>query len=138
MPRRRAIICDIDESICSEFSTPVRAACELLRRIGQSLEVHYLTARTETSRAGTERFLRENRLPGAKNLHLCPSWKSTKRHKTDVMKKLAEEFEVLLSVGDAEEDEEASREAGVPFLRAGLENADEDWKKIERLLAGLS
>lgn len=132
--KRPVLICDLDESLCSEFSVPVRAGCELLRRLAGKIEVHYLTARSEVSRAGTLKFLKENRLPDADNLHLCPSWKSPRQHKIEVMKRLVEKGRTALSIGDSEEDEEAAQAAGVPFLKVGLERPEADWAEVARRL----
>jgi hypothetical protein len=70
-PRRRALICDIDDTLCVQFDVPIAAACALLAALDRGIEVHYVTARPEASRAGTERFLVEQRLPGWRNLHFC-------------------------------------------------------------------
>src|SRR5689334_15407159 len=121
--RPRAVICDLDETLCTLFDLPITVATELLRRLGRAVEVHYVTARTEQRRAGTEKFLSDHRLPGWKNLHLCPLWQSSYQHKRDVIARLAREYEVLFSIGDSGEEEEASVAAGVPFLRVDRADA---------------
>lgn len=132
--RTRAIICDLDDTLCTEFDKPIAVACRVLVQLDRSIEVHYVTARPEAARAGTQKFLEECRLPGRRNLHLCPSWKSTREHKTDIMKRLAKEYAVIVSVGDAEEDLLASMAAGVPFLRVADHNLEEVWKEITALI----
>lgn len=133
--KNKALIVDIDESICTEFSVPIVSACRTLCRFGKNISVHYVTARTEASRKGTEKFIRENGLPGGKNLHLCPDWKSSRAHKVETMRRLAKEFDVIASIGEAGEYEAASREAEIPFLPVEMENPDASWQKIEHFLA---
>src|SRR5262249_54216694 len=87
--RTRAIICDTDDTICTGFDLPILAACEVLRALDRAIEVHYVTARPDASRAGTERFLQEHGLPGWSNLHFCPSWRSSREHKAEVIARLA-------------------------------------------------
>ncbi|MCI0460238.1 MAG: HAD family hydrolase [Gemmataceae bacterium] len=138
-PKRRALICDIDDTLCTGFDVPIAIACQVLARIDRSIEVHYVTARPEASRPGTERFLDEYRLPGRGNLHFCPTWKTTRTHKTEAMTRLAREYDVLVSIGDHDEDEAASRAAGVPFVRVGqdaLEAVDKAWAEIAALING--
>jgi hypothetical protein len=132
-PRPRAIVCDLDDTLCTEFDCPVLVACRVLAQVDRSIEVHYVTARPEQARAGTERFLCDQRLPGWRNLHFCPPWRSTREHKTEVMKRLAREYAVLVSVGDADEDEQASRAAGIPFVGVTEENLDRACQEVARL-----
>jgi hypothetical protein len=132
--RLRAVICDIDETLCTFFNLPVALACRVLTRLDSALAVHYVTARPEELRQETERFLREQRLPGWHNLHLCPRWTSTREHKTRVMQRLAQEYDVLVSIGDAIEDEMASRAAGVPFVRVDFDNTEEAWRQVATLV----
>src|SRR5262249_44666059 len=122
--KTKAVICDLDETLCTEFDWPIVAGCRLLAELESSIEVHYVTSRPETARAATERFLEENRLPGLKNLHFCPWPKSAREHKTDVIVRLAKEFTVLVSIGDAEVDEQAAIAAGVPFVRITETNVE--------------
>ena len=76
-----ALLVDLDDTLCSGFACPIRAAVEVLLRLDRrKVEVHYVTARTDLSRAGTERFLEEYRLPGWRNLHFCPNWIGSRRH----------------------------------------------------------
>src|SRR4051794_35395409 len=88
-PRPPAIICDIDDTICVGFDQPILAAVRVLAALDRAIEVHYVTARPEVSREGTERFLMEHRLPGWRNLHFCPSWQSSRTHKAEVIARLA-------------------------------------------------
>ncbi len=136
-PKRRAIICDIDDTLCVQFDRPILVAVRLLAGLDRTVEVHYVTARPEASRPGTETFLAEHRLPGWRNLHFCPDWQSSRRHKAEVMARLAKEFDVLVSVGDHDEDEEASRAAGVPFVRVTDTNLEAAWREVaERVGSG--
>ena len=114
---------------------PILAACQLLGAMDRSIEVHYVTARPEASRRGTEQFLADQRLPGWRNLHFCPGWKSSRIHKAEVMARLAREYEVLVSIGDHDEDEQASRAAGVPFVRVTDDNVEDAWREVARLIA---
>jgi phosphoglycolate phosphatase-like HAD superfamily hydrolase len=132
-PKPRAVVCDLDDTLCTEFDRPILVACRWLAQVDRAIEVHYVTARPEQARAGTERFLGDQRLPGWRNLHFCPSWRSTREHKTEVMQRLAREYTVLVSIGDADEDEQASRAAGIPFVRVTEENLDGAWREVARL-----
>jgi phosphoglycolate phosphatase-like HAD superfamily hydrolase len=138
-PRPRAVICDLDDTLCVQFDQPILAGCRLLAQLDRAIEVHYVTARPEASRRGTEEFLARHRLPGWRNLHFCPAWQSSRRHKAEVIARLAREYAVLASVGDHDEDEEASRAAGVPFVRVSDDNAEQAWLDGARLVgaAGL-
>src|SRR5262249_23751125 len=124
-----------DDTICVQFDQPILIACRTLVALDRGVEVHYVTARPEASRQGTEAFLVEHRLPGWRNLHFCPSWKSTRIHKTEVMQRLAREFAVLVSVGDHEEDELASLAAGLTFVRIRDDNHEHAWAEVARLTA---
>jgi hypothetical protein len=134
-PRTRAVICDIDETLCVQFDQPIATACRQLAQLDRTIEVHYVTARTEVSRRGTEEFLARHRLPGWRNLHLCPDWQSSRQHKADVIARLARQYAVLVSIGDHDEDEEASRAAGVPFVRVCDDNTEQAWREVARLIA---
>src|SRR5262249_3006447 len=135
-PRKktRAVICDIDDILCTEFDKPIGVACRFLAQLDRSVEVHYVTARPEASRAGTEQFLEDHRLPGRRNLYFCPRWKSSREHKTEVMQRLAKEYEVIVSIGDADEDEQASRSAGLCFVQVRDDNVDQAWQTIAGLI----
>jgi len=129
-----AIICDIDETLRVEFDRPILAACQVMARVHRAVEVHYVTARPEGSRKGTEEFLCDQRLPGWRNLHFCPNWQSTREHKTTVMCRLAKEYQIIVSIGDADEDEQASLAAGVPFVRVTDMNIEAAWNEIADLI----
>ena len=133
-PKRRAVVCDIDDTICTAFDCPLAAAVKTLTALDRAIEVHYVTARPEASRLGTEQFLANHRLPGWRNLHFCPSWQSSRQHKAEVIARLAREFNVLVSVGDHEEEEAASRAASIPFVRVTDDNAEEAWAEVIRLV----
>jgi hypothetical protein len=78
-------------------------------------------------------------LPGWRNLHFCPNGKSSRTHKTDGMSRLAIEHEVVVSIGDHDEDEQASRAVGVRFVRVGqdeVEAVERAWEGITALLGG--
>ena len=128
-PKSLALIVDLDDTICTGFDLPIRAAVEVLVRIDrQKVAVHYVTARGEVSRAGTVRFLEEHRLPGWRNLHFCPNHISTRKHKIDKHALLAREHRVIASIGDTEEEEgEAARLAGVPFVLVDRDHAAQAW-----------
>lgn len=129
-PKPRAIVCDLDDTLCTAFDRPVLAACKLLARVDRSIAVHYVMARPEQARAGTERFLCDQRLPGWRNFHFCPSWCSTREHKTEVMRRLAREYDVLVRIGDADEDEQASRAAGIVFVRVTDKDLEQAWREV--------
>ncbi len=133
-PRTKAIICDIDDTICVQFDQPIVAAIQFLAALDRSIEVHYVTARPEASRKGTEEFLGDKRLPGWRNLHFCPTWQATREHKTAVMTKLAKQYHVIVSIGDHDEDEVASLAAGVPFVRVVEDKHADVWIEVARLV----
>jgi phosphoglycolate phosphatase-like HAD superfamily hydrolase len=134
-PKPRAIICDIDDTICSLFDVPFSHAVEMLTALDRAVEVHYVTARPPASRQETERFLAEHRLPGWRNLHFCPSWQLSLTHKTLVMERLAREYRVLASIGDHDQDEKASRSAGIPFVHITDATIEQAWAEVARLVA---
>lgn len=134
--KRLALVVDLDDTICSGFDCPIRAAVDVLRRLDrQKVEVHYVTARIEVSRKGTERFLEEHRLPGWRNLHLCPGYYGSRRHKTELHARLAREYRVIASIGDTEDDEgEAARAAGVPFVLVDRDNPTPAWLALAEMI----
>jgi phosphoglycolate phosphatase-like HAD superfamily hydrolase len=134
-PKTRAVICDIDDTLCVQFDRPILAACRFLAQLDRAIEVHYVTARPEAARKGTEQFLADQRLPGWRNLYFCPTWQSSRAHKTEVMARLSRQYAVVVSIGDHDEDEQASRAAGVHFVRVTDENVEEAWREVARLVA---
>jgi predicted secreted acid phosphatase len=132
-PKQRAIICDIDDTLCTMFDCPLAAGVRVLTALDRTIAVHYVTARPEASREGTERFLNEHKLPGWRNLHFCPSWLSSRQHKTAVMARLAKEYNVVVSIGDHDEDEAASQAAGIPFVRITEATVEEAWAEVATL-----
>jgi hypothetical protein len=50
------------------------------------------------------------------------------------MAQLARQYEVVVSVGDHDEDEAASAAAGIPFVRVTEHNGEEVWQKVLRLV----
>lgn len=137
-PKTKAIICDIDDTLCFQFDRPIVAACRFLAQLDRTIEVHYVTARPEASRRGTEDFLSEHRLPGWRNLHFCPNWQSSRQHKTEVIGRLARQYDVIVSIGDHDEDELASQAAGILFVRVSEDNTEEVWEEVARLVTGFS
>jgi hypothetical protein len=135
-PKTRAIICDIDDTICTQFDRPIPAAIQFLLALDRSIEVHYVTARPEASRAGTEQFLADHRLPGWRKVYYCPSWQSSSQHKAEVIARLAKEFRVLVSIGDHHEEERASLDANVPFVRISEGDPTAAWIEAARRVGG--
>ena len=137
--KRLALIVDLDDTICTSFDCPLRAAIEVLVRINrQKIEVHYVTARTELSRKGTDEFIAEYRLPGYRNVHFCPKWQGTKRHKAEVHAKLAREYHIIASIGDTDDEEgEASRLAGVTFVLVDRDQPTGAWAAVAELIAAV-
>ncbi|MCI0702837.1 MAG: hypothetical protein L0241_17285 [Planctomycetia bacterium] len=134
--KRLALIVDLDDTVCTGFACPLRAAIEVLVRIDrQKVEVHFVTARTEVSQKGTDEFIMEYRLPGYRNVHYCPKWQGTKRHKTEVHARLAREYQVIASIGDTDDEEgEASRLASVPFILVDRDKPDGAWVVVAQLI----
>ena len=135
-PRRLALIVDLDDTVCTGFACPLKAALDVLLRVHRPrVEVHYVTARTEVSRDGTDAFIAEYKLPGYRNVHYCPKWQTTRRHKAELHTRLAREYQVIASIGDLDEEEgEASRAAGVPFVLVDRDNPDHAWAAVARLI----
>jgi hypothetical protein len=134
--KRLALIVDLDDTVCTGFACPLRAALDVLLRVHrQRVEVHYVTARTEVSRAGTDAFIADHRLPGYRNVHYCPKWHGTKRHKAELHVKLAREYQVIASIGDTDDEEgEAARLAGVPFVLVDRDNPGPAWVTVAALI----
>ncbi|MDB5306366.1 MAG: hypothetical protein JWO38_568 [Gemmataceae bacterium] len=135
-----ALIVDLDETICTNFDCPIREAVAVLVRIDrQKLAVHYVTARMDVSRDGTDRFVMEHRLPGWRNVHYCPKWQGSRSHKAQVHVHLAREHRVIASVGDTDEEEgEAARLAGVPFVLVDRDNAVPAWVAVHELIEAVN
>jgi phosphoglycolate phosphatase-like HAD superfamily hydrolase len=53
------------------------------------------------------------------------------------MARLARQYQVVVSIGDHDEDEQASRAAGVPFVRVTRDNLEQAWREVARLVTGL-
>lgn len=134
--KRMVLIVDLDDTVCTGFACPLRSALDVLLRVHrQKVEVHYVTARTELSRKGTDDFLAEYRLPGYRNVHYCPKWHSTKRHKTELHAKLAREYQVIASIGDLDEEEgAAARAASVAFVLVDRDNPGTAWAAVAALI----
>jgi predicted secreted acid phosphatase len=134
--KRLALIVDLDDTVCTGFECPLRAALDVLSRVHrQKVEVHYVTARTEVSREGTDRFIMEHKLPGYRNVHYCPKWQTTRRHKAELHARLAREYQVIASIGDLDEEEcEASRLAGVTFVLVDRDNPAVAWAALAGLI----
>ncbi|AMV24153.1 hypothetical protein VT84_07135 [Gemmata sp. SH-PL17] len=137
--KRLALIVDLDETVCTGFACPLRAALDVLSRLHrQKVEVHYVTARTEVSRKGTDDFLAEHRLPGHRNVYYCPNWQGSKRHKAEIHARLAREYQIIASIGDTDEEEgEASRLAGVPFVLVDRDKPDGAWAVLAELIVAV-
>jgi len=117
MDRQLAIIVDLDVTLCTCFDVPVGAGVAALRQIDEEkLQVHYVTSRTPMCRPAAKRFMEEQRLPGAQDVHYCPTEISSYEHKRVFHRSLSQEFRVIASVGDSFEEEEAAEGAGVPFV----------------------
>jgi predicted secreted acid phosphatase len=134
--KRLVLIVDLDDTVCTGFACPLRSALDVLLRVHrQKVEVHYVTARTELSRKGTDEFIAEHKLPGYRNVHYCPKWQSTKRHKAEIHARLAREYQVIASIGDLDEEEgEASRLAGVTFVLVDRDHPSVAWTAVAVLI----
>jgi phosphoglycolate phosphatase-like HAD superfamily hydrolase len=135
-----AIIADLDETLCVTFHHPVVKGVEVLRRIDATrVHVFYVTARTTASKRGTDVFLLLHDLPHPANVLYSPAITSSREHKLKCHRDLAGRFDVIASIGDAEEEAEASAAAGVPFVRVDVERPESAWAELEAMLetAGL-
>ena len=137
MSKPFAIIVDIDETICTQFDVPIKAALEVLQRIDErKVHVHYVTARPQVCGTATASFITVNRLPGVLNVRLCPSLLDSLEHKRREHELLKREFEVIASIGDSAEEEEASAAAGIPFVAVDLYDPGPAWAMLtEQILA---
>jgi predicted secreted acid phosphatase len=134
--KRPAIIVDLDETLCLHFDVPVRAGVELLQQVDrEKLTVVYVTARTEVSRRGTERFLEEHRLPGWRNLLLSPSVMGSTEHKRRTHEQFAREYRVLASIGDSFEERDAASAAGISFFQVDSAYPERAWAELRAILA---
>src|SRR5437762_6745255 len=134
--KRLALIVDLDDTVCTGFACPLRAALDVLLRVHrQRVEVHYVTARTDVSRDGTDAFIAEHKLPGYRNVHYCPKWLGTKRHKKELHARLAREYQIIASIGDHDEEEgQAARAAGATFVLVYRDNPALPWAAASRLI----
>lgn len=134
--RPLGLIVDLDETVCTGFSVPIRSAIGVLTRLDRGkVTVHYVTARTEISRDGTDRFIMEHRLPGWRNVHFCPNWQGSRRHKEEAHTRLASEHQVIASIGDTHAEEgEAAKLAGIPFILVERGNPGPAWQALAVLI----
>jgi len=131
MSKPFAIIVDIDETICTQFDVPIEVAVEVLQRIDErKLHVHYVTARPEVCGTATANFITADRLPGALNVWMCPDVLDSLAHKRKQHDLLKEKFEVIASIGDSAEEEEASAAAGIPFVAVDLYDPRPAWTTL--------
>jgi predicted secreted acid phosphatase len=131
-----ALIVDLDDTVCVGFDVPIRVALDTLARIDrQKVTVYYVTARVEVTRKRTAAFIEEHRLPGWKNLHLCPNHLGSQRHKQELHAKLAREHRVIASIGDTDDDEgDAARLAAIPFVLVDRDNPIPAWYALAELI----
>ncbi len=135
MPCSLSIIVDLDETLCVTFHHPVVKGVKVLRRIDRSLvQVFYVTARTTASKRGTDVFLLLHDLPHPANVLYTPLHTSTRDHKLNCHVDLAARFRVLASIGDADEEAEASAAAGIPFVRVDMDRPELAWAELEGIL----
>ena len=134
-----AIIVDLDETLCTCFDVPVMAGVRVLRQIDEGkLQVHYVTARTTVCRLATEKFMEENRLPGAHNVHYCPAKTRSCDHKHNLHRSLGREFRVIASIGDSVEEEQAAKAAGIPFVIVDSSRPTEAWTILADRVASVA
>jgi phosphoglycolate phosphatase-like HAD superfamily hydrolase len=130
-----AVIVDLDETLCVTFHHPVVKGVEVLRRIDPSrVYVFYVTARTPASKRGTDVFLLLHDLPHPANVLYTPFHTGTREHKLKCHLELAGRFRVIASIGDAEEEAEASAAAGIPFVRVDVHRPELAWAELEAVL----
>lgn len=133
-----AIIVDLDETLCTQFDVPVEAGVGVLRRIDErKIQVHYVTARTAVCRDATERFVGVHRLPGSRNVHYCPMAIGSLDHKRRQHESLGREFDVIASIGDSFEEEQAAMAARIPFYRVDPCSPADQWILLAARIAGL-
>ena len=130
--KRLGLIVDLDETVCTELDVPVETAVAVLRRVDeQTVDVHYVTARTGVFREETERFLEAHRLPGRTNVHYCPDSLDSWEHKRRKHLTLSRELAVIASIGDSEEEEEAAAAVGMCFVKVDAYRPAEAWVVLE-------
>src|SRR5215831_13064008 len=138
MNTQLAIIVDLDETLCTCFDVPVQVGIDVLNRIDETrIRVHYVTSRTTVCLAATERFLEEHQLPGAKNVHFCPIETRSYDHKRRLHNSLGQEFNVIASIGDSFEEEEAAEAAGIPFIEVDPCQPSTAWSILAQRIADL-
>ncbi len=130
-----ALIVDLDGTLCVTFHHPVVKGVEVLRRLDATrVHVFYVTARTTASKRGTDVFLLLHDLPHPANVLYTPFHTSTRDHKLKCHVELAGRFRVLASIGDADEEAEASATAGIPFVRVDIDRPELAWAELEAML----
>lgn len=130
-----AIIVDLDETLCANFHHPVVKGVQVLRRIDRTrVHVHYVTARTPKSQRGTDVFMILHDLPHPANVLYSPEISSSRDHKLKWHVELAGRYRVLASIGDADEEAEASAAAGIPFVLVDVNRPEVAWAELEALL----
>ena len=78
----------------------------------------------------------EHKLPGWRNVHFCPHWHGSLRHKIEAHARLAREHRVIASIGDTHEEEgEAARLAGIAFILVERGNPAPAWEAVAELIA---
>jgi phosphoglycolate phosphatase-like HAD superfamily hydrolase len=130
-----ALIVDLDETLCVTFHHPVVKGIEVLRRIDPSrVHVFYVTARTPKSQRGTDVFMLLHDLPHPANVIYSPEITSSREHKRKCHLELAGRYSMIASIGDAEEEAEASTAAGIPFVLVDVNRPELAWAELETLL----
>lgn len=130
-----ALIVDLDETLCLTFHHPVVKGVEVLRRIDPTrVQVFYVTARTPASKRGTDVFMLLHDLPHPTEVLYAPFYTSSREHKLKCHLELAGRFRVIASIGDAEEEAEASAAAGIPFVLVDVNRPELAWTGLETLL----
>ena len=133
MSKPLAIICDIDETLCTEFDRPIRTACQVLAGLHQAIRC--ITSRLgRTATEGDRGISLRPALAGLAEPVLLPDLAVDARPQDGRDVPLAKEYVVIVSIGDADEDEQASRTAGVPFVRVRDTNVEAAWKEIAALV----
>ena len=79
----------------------------------------------------------EHKLPGWRHVHYCPKWQGSRSHKAQVHAELARQYRVIASIGDLDEEEgEAARLAGVPFVLVDRNDPAPAWLAVGEMVAG--
>jgi hypothetical protein len=72
---------------------------------------------------------------GSQNVHYCPAYTASLEHKRAQHLSISRRFDVIASIGDSVEEEEASKIAGIPFISVDPCDPAQAWAAIAERIA---